>query len=119
VVTDLMRIAWRTVGAIITRVWADTAGGVDLFAVLRRIGIDKISYKRNYKYLTVVVGWCSHCPMRRQPLRSRPGSRSATLPDRMVRQAARAIVTYKTEGLAAIEHRLSKASSNRATPTSA
>jgi transposase len=54
-VTELMRIAWRTVGAIITRVWADTAGQVDLFAGLRRIGIDEISYKRNHKYLTVVV----------------------------------------------------------------
>jgi transposase len=54
-ITELMRIAWRTVGAIITRVWADTAGDLDLFAGLRRIGIDEISYKRNYKYLTVVV----------------------------------------------------------------
>jgi transposase len=54
-ITELMRIAWRTVGSIITRVWADTAGELDLFAGLRRIGIDEISYKRNHKYLTVVV----------------------------------------------------------------
>jgi transposase len=54
-VTELMRIAWRTVGAIIARVWADTAAGVDQFAGLRRIGIDEISYKRGHKYLTVVV----------------------------------------------------------------
>nr|WP_255737832.1 ISL3 family transposase [Cognataquiflexum nitidum] len=54
-VTQLMRIAWRTVGAIITRVWADTAAGIDPLAGLRRIGIDEISYKRNYKYLTIVV----------------------------------------------------------------
>lgn len=54
-VTELMRIAWRTVGAIITRVWGETAGQVDLFAGLTRIGIDEISYKRNYKYLTIVV----------------------------------------------------------------
>lgn len=54
-ITELMRIAWRTVGAIIARVWDDTAAGVDFFAGLRRIGIDEISYKRNYKYLTVVV----------------------------------------------------------------
>jgi len=54
-ITELMRIAWRTVGAIITRVWADTEASVDLFAGLRRIGIDEISYKRNHKYLTVVV----------------------------------------------------------------
>ena len=54
-ITELMRIAWRTVGSVITRVWADTAGQVDLFAGLRRIGIDEISYKRGHKYLTVVV----------------------------------------------------------------
>jgi transposase len=54
-VVELMRIAWRTVGAIIARVWADTEQGVDAFAGLRRIGIDEISYKRGYKYLTVVV----------------------------------------------------------------
>jgi len=54
-VTELMRIAWRTVGAIIARVWAESAEGLDLFAGLRRIGIDEISYKRGYKYLTIVV----------------------------------------------------------------
>ena len=54
-VTQLMRIAWRTVGSIITRVWADTAAGFDAFAGLTRIGIDEISYKRHHKYLTVVV----------------------------------------------------------------
>jgi transposase len=51
----LMRIAWRTAGAIITRVWADTAKAHDLLAGLRRIGIDEISYKRGMKFLTVVV----------------------------------------------------------------
>lgn len=54
-VTQLMRIAWRTVGAIVARVWADTAAGIDPLSGLRRIGIDEISYKRNHKYLTVVV----------------------------------------------------------------
>lgn len=54
-VTELMRIAWRTVGAIITRVWADTDNEFDRFANLSRIGIDEISYKRGHKYLTVVV----------------------------------------------------------------
>ena len=50
-----MRIAWRTVGAIVARVWADTEKTVDRFADLRRIGIDEISYKRHHKYLTIVV----------------------------------------------------------------
>jgi transposase len=54
-ITELMRIAWRTVGAIITRVWADVEQLHDRFANLRRIGIDEISYKRGHKYLTVVV----------------------------------------------------------------
>ena len=54
-VTELMRIAWRTVGAIIARVWADVEALHDRFAGLRRIGIDEISYKRGHKYLTVVV----------------------------------------------------------------
>ncbi len=54
-VVELMRIAWRTVGAIISRVWDDTAGRVDLFADLERIGIDEVSYKKGHKYLTVVV----------------------------------------------------------------
>ncbi|MFD0579671.1 ISL3 family transposase [Dactylosporangium darangshiense] len=54
-VTQLMRIAWRTVGAVVARVWADTAGRVDLLAGLRRIGIDEISYRKGHKYLLVVV----------------------------------------------------------------
>lgn len=54
-ITELMRIAWRTVGSIIARVWADTASGLDALAGLTRIGIDEISYKRGHKYLTVVV----------------------------------------------------------------
>ena len=54
-VTELMRIAWRTVGSIIGRVSADIDADVDRFAGLGRIGIDEISYKRGYKYLTVVV----------------------------------------------------------------
>ena len=54
-VTELMRVAWRTVGSIIERVWDDTEGLFDRFADLTRIGIDEISYKKGHKYLTVVV----------------------------------------------------------------
>lgn len=54
-ITQLMRIAWRTVGAIITRYWADTSAALDAFAGLRKIGVDEISYKKGHKYLTVVV----------------------------------------------------------------
>ena len=54
-VTQLMRIAWRTVGSIITRVWDDVEAQHDRLAGLRRIGIDEISYKRGFKFLMVVV----------------------------------------------------------------
>jgi len=55
-VSTFLRVAWRTVGAIVTRVRADLdveAG--DRFANVRCIGIDEISYKRGHKYLIVVV----------------------------------------------------------------
>lgn len=54
-VTELMRVAWPTVGAIVARVSADVEARVDRLAGLRRIGIDEISYKRHHHYLTVVV----------------------------------------------------------------
>jgi transposase len=54
-VTELMRVAWRTVGAIVTRVVAEQDATRDRLGGLRRIGIDEISYKRGHKYLTVVV----------------------------------------------------------------
>jgi transposase len=54
-VVELLRIAWRTVGAIINRVNADIDARVDRLAGLRRIGIDEISYKRGHRFLTVVV----------------------------------------------------------------
>lgn len=54
-VVELMRIAWRTVGAIAARVVADSRARVDPFDGLSRIGIDEISYRRGHKYLMVVV----------------------------------------------------------------
>lgn len=54
-VTELMRIAWRTVGSIITRVWADVEMLGDRLDGLTRIGVDEISYKRGHRFLTVVV----------------------------------------------------------------
>ena len=54
-VTALMRIAWRTVGAVIARVWADVEALGDRLDGLTRIGIDEIAYKRGHRYLTVVV----------------------------------------------------------------
>jgi transposase len=55
-VGQLMRIAWRTVGAIVARVSADAlAGAGDRLAGLRRIGIDELSYKKGHRYITCVV----------------------------------------------------------------
>ena len=54
-VTALLRIAWRTVGNIVSRVSSDALAGMDRFGNLKRIGIDEISYKRGHRYLTVVV----------------------------------------------------------------
>ena len=54
-VTALMRVAWRTVGSIITRVWAEVEAATDRLEGLARIGIDEISYKKGHKYLMVVV----------------------------------------------------------------
>ena len=52
-VSELLRIAWRAVGAIITRVWADVEALHDRFAELPRIGIDETI--RGTATLTVVV----------------------------------------------------------------
>lgn len=54
-VTEMLRIAWATVGAIVTRVVAEARAAVDPFDGLSRIGIDEISYKRGNRFLTVVV----------------------------------------------------------------
>ncbi|MGH2577927.1 MAG: ISL3 family transposase, partial [Actinomycetota bacterium] len=54
-VSELLRIAWRTVGSIIARVVADGRAAHDPFEGLRRVGIDEISYKKGHRYLMVVV----------------------------------------------------------------
>ena len=76
-VGELLRVAWWTVGPIITRVVDDVRAAHDPFDGLRRIGIDEISYKRGHKYLTVVVDhdtgrlvWAAPGrSLRRRPLR--------------------------------------------------
>ncbi|MDQ2728589.1 MAG: ISL3 family transposase [Actinomycetota bacterium] len=54
-VEELMRVAWRTVGAIVARVVADAHARVDPLDGLRRIGIDEVAYKRGHRYLIVIV----------------------------------------------------------------
>lgn len=54
-VCQLMRVTWRTVGSIVTRVVADARQRRDPLQGLVRIGIDEISYRKGHKYLVVVV----------------------------------------------------------------
>ena len=55
VVAVLLRIAWRSVADIVTRVVTDRAGQTDRLAGLRRIGIDEISYRKGQRYLLAVT----------------------------------------------------------------
>ena len=63
---ELLRVAWRTVGSIVTRVNADIDAGTTStgFRACVRIGIDEISYKRGHRYLirgrltTTAATWC-------------------------------------------------------------
>ena len=54
-VAFLFRVAWETVGSIITRAMADVDAVKDRWDNVRRIGIDEVSYQKGHKYLVVVV----------------------------------------------------------------
>jgi transposase len=54
-VSELLRVAWRTVTHIVEAVGEEARNRVDLLEGLRRIGIDEVSYRKGQKYLTVVV----------------------------------------------------------------
>lgn len=54
-VATMMRIAWRSVSGVVTRVVAAAEAGRDPFAHLERIGIDEISHLKGQRYITVVV----------------------------------------------------------------
>ena len=73
-VQQLMRIAWRSVGRILTRVVADGMAGRDLLDNVTRIGIDETSYRRGHRYLTVVV-----CHDTGRLIWAAPGRNKATL----------------------------------------
>jgi transposase len=53
-VSDMMRVAWDTVGTIIQRVVARRQRP-DLLDGLTHIGVDELSYRRHHEYITVVV----------------------------------------------------------------
>lgn len=53
-VSDMMRVAWETVGTIIQRVVARRQRPEALDG-LTHIGVDELSYRRHHEYITVVV----------------------------------------------------------------
>jgi transposase len=55
VLAALLRITWRSVAAVITRVVAQRAAQTDRLTGLRRIGVDEISYRKGHRYLLCVV----------------------------------------------------------------
>ncbi len=53
-VAELLRVTWRSVGRMITRVIADGLDREDALDGLVRIGIDEVSHRKGHKYLTIV-----------------------------------------------------------------
>jgi transposase len=68
-----MRIAWRTVGAIVERVVARRRDPA-LLDGLEHVGIDELSYRRHHEYVTTVV---DH--VRQRVVWSEPGKNADTL----------------------------------------
>lgn len=54
-VSELLRVAWRTVTAIVERVVADAVSGADRLDGVTRIGIDEIAHRKGHNYLTAVT----------------------------------------------------------------
>jgi transposase len=54
VISRLLRVSWRSVARIVARVVAELGAGQRLQG-LRRIGVDDVSYRRGYRFLTVVA----------------------------------------------------------------
>jgi transposase len=53
-VSDTLRVAWSTVGAIVAR-FVGRHRGDDPLAGLTHIGIDELSYRKHHEYVTIVV----------------------------------------------------------------
>jgi transposase len=54
VVSEMMRIAWTTVGSIVARLVDRLLPG-DRLDGLTHIGVDELSYRKHHKYVTIVV----------------------------------------------------------------
>jgi transposase len=53
--SSLMRIAWRSVGAIVERVCESAKAKRSPLTGVTRIGIDEVAYRKGHRYLTCVV----------------------------------------------------------------
>ena len=54
-VSEYLRISWDTVGPMVNRVERETRSQENRFDGLVQIGIDETSYKKGWKYITVVI----------------------------------------------------------------
>ncbi|HEX6525939.1 MAG TPA: ISL3 family transposase [Streptosporangiaceae bacterium] len=54
-VAEYMRIEWRTVQAIVTRVVAELDGKTDRLTGVRRAGIDELAYRKGQRYIMIAV----------------------------------------------------------------
>jgi transposase len=72
-IVDTMRVAWRTVGAIVARV-VDRYRPGDALDGLTRIGVDELSYRKHHTYVTVVIDHVNE-----RVVWARPGKSADTL----------------------------------------
>ena len=72
-IVNTMRVAWRTVGAIVTRV-VDRFRPGDALEGLTHIGIDELSYRRHHEYITLVIDHVA-----KRVVWAHPGKNAATL----------------------------------------
>lgn len=73
-VAAVLRVAWRTVTAVVDRVVREASGRVDLLEGVTRIGIDEIAYRKGHRYLVCVI---DHDTGRL--IWARPGRNAATI----------------------------------------
>jgi transposase len=72
-IVDTLRVAWRTVGAIVARVVERYRPGEPLDG-LTRIGVDELSFRKHHSYVTVVIDHMSE-----RVVWVRPGKSADTL----------------------------------------
>ena len=72
-IVNTMRVAWRTVGAIASRVVDHLRPG-DPLAGLTRIGVDELSFRKHHSYVTVVIDHVNE-----RVVWARPGKSAETL----------------------------------------